>query len=443
MTRFFVGFILVVALQAPAGAQGVNPNLTIGSFDPDDAIAPNSIVEGHGVKIGEGTVLHPVFGVETGFVSNVFYTANNAQGAALLRLIAQIGTSSLPDSRLLQQSGDESNQENKGGFQYRANLRASYDVLYANNSTVANTGGLGVGASLHGIANPMGRFSFGIDDDFSRLIRAANFETDANTNRDINTLGLNLLYHPQDHSIGGYLYYVNTIDVFESNAQGFANRMFNKLGVHPTWQWLPRTQVYADLSESIVTTIGTTPAGIPPKATSYPFSVLAGLSTLFTIKTTFNVFAGYTNGFYSSGPSFSAPQLGAQLGYRYSPLGRITLLYSLLYQDSINANYYRDHVLQVSLQQAFDPLVFMVQPEVHFREYSGVYVVNGPPNRNDVIFSLVAGAHYNFRDWISATLDYRFSTVQTDYRYMPIGGGVTTDPSYARHELLLGVRAAL
>jgi opacity protein-like surface antigen len=85
----------------------------------------------------------------------------------------------------------------------------------------------------------------------------------------------------------------------------------------------------------------------------------------------------------------------------------------------------------------------MVQPEVHFREYSGVYVVNGPPNRNDVIFAIVAGAHYNFRDWLSGTLDYRFTTVQTDYRYMPIGGGVTTDPSFARHELLLGVRAAL
>lgn len=442
MTRFFVGFAVVVALEATAGAQAVNPNnLSIGAFDPDDAIAPNSVVEGHGVKIGEGTVLHPIFGIETGFVSNVFYTADNPQGAGLLRLLAQIGTGSLPDARLAQNT-DETG-ENKGSFQYRADLRASYDLLFAGGEAVSNQGGLGVGASLHGLANPMGRLSFGVDEDFSRLIRAANFETDANTNRDINNLQLSLLYHPQDHSIGGYLYYVNTIDIFEHSSQGFADRMFNKLGVHPTWQWLPRTQVYGDISESIVSPIGTPPAGIAKKATSYPLSILAGISTLFTIKTTFNVFAGYTNGFYSSGPNFSAPQVGAQLGYRYSPLGRVTLLYNWIYQDSINANYYRDHIVQLSLQQLVDPLVFMVQPEVHFREYSGVYIVDGPSTRDDVIFSLVAGAHYNFRNWLSATLNYRFTTVQTDYRYMPIGGGVISDPSYARHELLLGVRAAL
>jgi hypothetical protein len=288
----------------------------------------------------------------------------------------------------------------------------------------------------------MGRWSFGVDEDFSRLIRATNYETDANTNRDINTLGLSLLYHPRDHSIGGFLYYNNTIDVFERSQQSFADRMFNRIGLHPMWQWLPQTQVYGDISESIVTGIGST-SGTPAKATSYPLSVLAGISTLFTVKTTFNLFAGYTNGFYSSGPSFSAPQLGAQLGYRYSPLGRATLLYALQYQDSINANYYRDHVIQLSVQQMLVPFVVMVQPEIHFREYNGVDVVSGPPTRDDLIFALVAGVHYNFRNWLAATLNYRFSAVQTDYRYMPLGGGMIDDPSYARHELLLGMRIAM
>jgi hypothetical protein len=179
------------------------------------------------------------------------------------------------------------------------------------------------------------------------------------------------------------------------------------------------------------------------KVSSYPLVAVAGLNTLLTIKTTLNLSAGYTNGFYSSGPSYSAPVLGAQLGYRYSPLGRATLMYTLQYADSINANYYRDHVVRFSLQQLFAPFVVMAQPEVHFRQYNGVTIVNGPPTRDDLIFALVAGVHYNYRNWLAATLNYRFTTVQTSYRYMPVGGGALDDPSFERHELLLGVRAAL
>ena len=47
---------------------------------------------------------------------------------------------------------------------------------------------------------------------------------------DINSLGLKLLYHPPGRSLGGYLYYNNTIDVFENSTQQFANRLLNQAG---------------------------------------------------------------------------------------------------------------------------------------------------------------------------------------------------------------------
>ncbi|HEY5947188.1 MAG TPA: hypothetical protein VIV40_16910, partial [Kofleriaceae bacterium] len=71
----------------------VNPNdISIGAFNPEDAVAPVSSIEGSGIKIGEGTVLRPVFGIETGFVSNVFYetSGEGPNGAGVLRLLAQI-----------------------------------------------------------------------------------------------------------------------------------------------------------------------------------------------------------------------------------------------------------------------------------------------------------------------------------------------------------------
>jgi hypothetical protein len=87
----------------------------------------------------------------------------------------------------------------------------------------------------------------------------------------------------------------------------------------------------------------------------------------------------------------------------------------------------------------------MIQPELHFREYNGVTFavpgVMGPETRNDLIFSVVAGVHYSFRDRFLATLNYRFSSVSTDYMYT--SGGQVDDPSFVRHELLAGVRVAL
>jgi hypothetical protein len=444
MTRLLASVAILMTVAVTAHAQVDPQDMSISAFNPEDAVSPISMVEGPGVKIGEGTVLRPVFGLEVGYISNVFYDNSNPQGSFMLRALAQIGTASLGADRLKPTSPDASDNGeviDKGSFEYRANVRASYDQMLSGNETIRATGGLGVGASLHGLANPMGRFSLGVDEDFDRLIRAANFETNTNTNRDINTLRLSLLYHPRDHAFSGYLYVLNTIDIFERSEQDFADRMFNRVGFHPIWQWLPQTQIYIDASIGEVTGI----SGDGTKVTSYPLDARAGLATLFTLKTTFNFEAGYTNGFYSRGPSFSAPVINAQLGYRYSPLGRVTLGYQLAYQDSINANYYRDHIIRGTLEQIVSPVVFVVGPELHLREYQGISQavpgVTGPDTRDDVVLAVIAGVHYNLKNMLAATLDYRFSTIQTDYRYMV--SGFTENPSYVRHEIRLGLRYAM
>lgn len=425
-----------------AQAQGAS-GYAISSFNPEDAIAPVSVVEGPGIKVGEGTVLHPVFGLETGVLSNVFYDDTNAQGTGVLRLLAQVSTASLSTARLQPTAAADADdpQLNLGNFQYRAGARLSYDLMLSGNDTVRDTGGLGIGVAFHGLANAQGWLSFGIDEDFARLIRAANFETDANTNRDINNLRLMGLYHPRSRNISGYFYYQNTLDIFERSEQNFANRMSNIVGVHPMWRILPQTMAYLELSWGIVAPLNDSSM----KVTSYPLQLRAGIATLLSLNTTLNLEAGYANGFYSEGPSFSAPVIGAALGYRYSPLGRASVGYALIYADSINANYYRDHVIRASLEQLFNPIVFMVQPEIHFREYNGIHFavpgIMGADVRNDVIFSVIAGVNYNFRNWIAATLNYRFSTDQTDYIYA--FDGILDDPSYVRNELLLGMRVAM
>jgi hypothetical protein len=441
MIRWHVALGVLLAVAAPASAQ------TVATFDPSDAVAPISVVEGPGVKVGEGTVLHPIFGVETGFISNVFYEDTDPNPAGVLRLLAQMGSGSLPLSRLISPSmidqdqtgsGDERGAVNSAGdFQYRADLRLSYDLLLSTNNRTTEAGGLGAGGTLRGLVNPLRTWSFGFDEEVRRLIRAANFETNADTNRIINELKLRVFFQPQGRTLSGFLRYDNMIDFFERQRQRFANRIQHTFGARVMYRLFPMTRLYIDSSIGAYGPLG----GDSMKVASYPLTAAAGIQTLLSLNTTVSAQAGYTNGFYSAGPSFSAPMVGAEVGYRYSPLGRFTVMYQYMHQDSVNANYYRDHILRFWLQQMYVPFAITLQPELHLRHYAGITDVAGPPTRDDVIFSLAAGVHYNFRNWIAGTLGYNLGIVQTDYRYMT--DGLVENPSYIRHELLVGLRVAM
>src|SRR5689334_4671883 len=100
MARRFLTVGVLLALESAALAQGSPNDILISSFDPENTVAPASAVEGPGVKIGEGTILRPVFGIQTGFISNVFYQDVDEQAVGVLRLIAQAGIASLSSQRL-------------------------------------------------------------------------------------------------------------------------------------------------------------------------------------------------------------------------------------------------------------------------------------------------------------------------------------------------------
>lgn len=448
MKRFAIlaGFGAAALAAAPAHADDGLPPMPP-SMDPADALNPISVVSGPGVKIGEGTVFHPQVGVETGVVSNVFYQDAKPVTAGLLRILAEVGTGSLPSQRLNIRStantdvAEGNDQEytsgSTGSFQYSANIYAAYDQYLSTNDSVTRQGGLSGGVLLRGIVNPQRPLQFAFQEHFERLIRATNFESRDDTDRDVNVLALRLNYFPAGRSLGGYLYYQNVIDVFESQNQQFANRLQNQVGLRLNWQWLPMTRVFADVSAGYNTGIGDS-----EKVDSYPLAAIAGIQTAITVNTTVNAHVGYANGFYASGPSYSAIDAGVMFGYRYSPLGRVTALYSYSHQDSINANFYRDHLVQASIEQYLVPFVVFARPELRVRQYEGTIVMGTNGNtRNDLIVGATVGMRYSFRDWIAATLDYQLSVVNTDFLYNA-GGGTVDDPSYIRHELLLGVRAA-
>ncbi|MGN6105805.1 MAG: hypothetical protein ACTHU0_11925 [Kofleriaceae bacterium] len=409
------------------------------AISADDAVSPTAIVEGAGVKVGEGTVLRPQVGIELGMVSNVFYEDTDPHAAGLMRILLQVGAGSLSPQRLAPVESDDQDvtrPRNVGDFQYRADLRLNYDYFPSTNDRVRDQGGLGVGALFRGIVNPERPLQFAIFENYERVLRPTNFESSDNINRDINQLRLSMQWAPSGRSLSGVLSYENRIDVFERKAQRFANRFQNTFGVRLNWQLFPKTRLFADFTQGIFTGLGDSSI----KVTSYPMSPTVGIRTLLTPAISLAMRVGYANGFYAEGPSYSTVVFGTEVGYAYSPLGRLTGAYHYLHNDSINANFYRDHVIRVSAQHAFTPFLGMIQGELIFRNYQGVIVMGTSPNRSDVIAAVMAQLSYNFRDWLATAVDYRFTTDQTDFLYTV--DGFTDDPSYVRHEVLVGVRAA-
>lgn len=447
---------LFLGVAAAAGIARADDDTTppptpLGYGQPDPvsaAVAPITVVQGEGVKVGESTTVFPVLGIETGFVSNVFYDDVSPIGAGLLRVLGEVGFGTLSPARLdvnePQEAPDGIGPDPtatppRGEFQGRADVYAAWDQYLSGNSKVLDQGGLSGGVVLHGIANAGHPLTFDVLNHFERVIRATNFESNHDTNQDLNHLMVRLGYTPTGRTVGGYLYYAHLLDLFEQDNQQFADRFDHTFGAHVQWQTFPLTRLFADVSIGVFGGVGSSST----KVSSNPFNAIVGIQTLLSLNLTLQGEIGFTEGNYASGPDYATAVGNVQLGYRYSPLGRVQLWYAYQHQDSINANFFRDHVLGGLLDHEFQPFALFVMPELRFREYNGLLpqIMPSSPVRDDTIFALAVGARYNFRNWLAATLQYRLVSDQTNFTYTFMG--LLDNPSYTRHEIMLGLRGAL
>src|SRR5262245_15839769 len=143
MARIFIGSALVVVLATAAHAQALlspaEPRargpapMGIPRSDPSSAVSPSPVVGAAGWRCGEGRFIHPIFGLGTAFVSNVFYPNLDEQPAGVLRLMGQLSTASLNQARLAANLGegspDDASSANVGSFEYQASVRVSYDQM--------------------------------------------------------------------------------------------------------------------------------------------------------------------------------------------------------------------------------------------------------------------------------------------------------------------------
>jgi len=426
------------------------------------AIAQEAI-EGKGVEVSPGTVLHPNVGAELGFIDNIFYESENKISSGLLRLTAKFDVASAkiePDEPI---PGDDEpgNEAAPQTFQFRAGGGFRYEeYLYYDNPNASAQRNLAFDTQAHLQVYPAGTWSFVADDRLVRDIRPRNYEDSTSTNRIDNLLDVGLRFQPGGHSISGTLRYRNVLDVFEGSA-GVPNRMDHTIGLRGDWQWLPFTRFFADLSYGFYGALGDSTIGTAglTKHSSNPLRGVVGVATTLTPPMTLKAQLGWAWMPYEStagyaGTSHNAPIVDVEFGYEYAPTGRAIVEYSYDAQDSTNADYFRDHKVTFRVeQQLIDKLLLSGSIDLRLRGYRGVDpILNGnvdgmaSSTRDDFIFAGHARAQYVLTERYYVTGEYTGSVDQTDFRYdttSPTGPQrMNDDPGYVRHELMFGARAA-
>lgn len=405
------------------------------------------VVEGPGFPIGEGTVVHPILGAEAGFTDNVFsaYRASQRHASGLLRLVAEAAIASKeaekPEEGLAEEATEEVADPAAPSVQFRGGGRLEYNEYLSTNGIVRSQ--RGIAADLNGKLQvaPQGTVTFAAEDHLIRSSRPTNFYSYEGTNRIANTLSLALVYQPGGHTMKGGVKWENQIDYFEDSDQQFANRMINAFHGTYEWQVFPYTKAYADISYGFISAMGDGGAIPSTKRSASPIRGGVGIATAITELFTVKAHAGWAYASYAGGTGYNAPVLGTEIGYRYSPVGRVVGEYRWDHRDSLNGDYYRDHMFGVHVDQNISRVVGSAGAEVRLRQYDGISMDIGPPTRDDLIFAVGAKASYVFKDWLAGVAEWRTEIDDTGYRSM--FGGETHDPSYTRTEITAGVRAAL
>lgn len=421
------------------------------------AAAQETIVEGPGYEITEGTVIHPSVGMTTGLLYNPFYEDTDPASTPVLRLrgafsIASQGNRPAGELTLLREDRDDGGRDVAPSLDFRATGLVDFE-WYASTSEHVSQGLLSGALSARLVTSPRGPVSFFVDDTLMRASSPLNYERayGRNLNRIINSFAGGLQVRPWGDALRFALQYENKLDVFESPDSSFASRIQHLARGRAEWQLLPLTRFFLDGSWGYFGPLYSGDCGLL-KRESRPLRVQLGAASALTELTSLRAHVGYGKGFYQSrevcgemsAADFSSVLLGAELSHRYSPLGRVSVTYEYDFEDSIEANYFRDHAVVGRVVHQVDRVVLDAGLDIRMRHYDGIpdrLRCDGfQTTRDDVIFRIFGKGYYPYRDWLGFTGQVEMVSDQTDCTHYI--DGLADGLGYTRMELEIGAVAA-
>ena len=414
-------------------------------------------VEGPGIALGDRLVLHLGAGAEMRYASNVFYSDGSANGpitsGLALRLTPQFAIATKNSQRTLGPDGTPA----RHAVEFRLGAGLDYREWLVANTGVRPPRQLNVNANFNLTLFPSGPVSADVYDVYLRASQPAYQTTTDALNRDANEVGLRLRIKPGGGRLELQLNYAFGIDLWETAPLQQYNNFYHHGIMRLLWKFLPKTSVYVQgevyayqYRSQVTTTLsdGTTQVVRPD---GYPLRVIAGLNGLLTAKLSFDLFAGYANGFYQSGPSPNTGIGGLSLIWRPYALGSLNLAYRHDIMNSLLGVYADTDNVQASWTQQIWRFMAYLRVAYQNTRYQGItYPLSGvttpdQTTRTDNGFTLNARLDFfAYKSWLAVSLGYDFNLLRAD-KNIPIVGPTGTagivGANFDKHEVYLGVSA--
>jgi hypothetical protein len=374
-----------------------------------------------GIQVSDGVLLHAGVGVEAGYDTNVFYAPTNEVGSSIFRVMPYLeltnATRSGPVSK-------ELTFDARAGLQYRhyGNSQISSSDADAWNPNAGLSLGLG-GA----------QFGFAVADVFARIedppyaggAPNGGVPTNPPIQRTNNQASIEGRWAPGGGRLTSTLRFTNMVNIYDENAMGpnpalatysYANALTNTLMLDVAWKWLPKTAVFLNASQSVVTYLNSGRANANNLYDSYPLYVTAGLRGLLTEKTSAVLTLGYVNGFYSNGTTtggfLGSTYLDLSVTARLTQLSRAVVGFRHDFVNAIISNFaYQETAYASYVQQIAGRLALDLSGRYAYLSYQGTpgdmtQVAPGGGNRIDNFFQIGASLDYFLRNWAYLGVGY-------------------------------------
>lgn len=377
-----------------------------------------------GLKLGESALLHAGVYSDIGFDTNVLYTADNTKSSPVLH----VGTR-------LELNNAERDGTKPSGAYYDVFALIDWRKYLSDNEAVTQQDAISPSAGALLELSSGQAFSFILSDSFTRYQQAPYSAGDPLI-RDINLAAAALRFAPGGGRLRLTLRYANLIDAYEAAYSGGSN-MGNEVLFDAGWRWLPKTSLYVQITQGVVSYF----EGDRP--TSYPLRTMAGLRGLLTEKLALNLGAGYSNGFYSSGPNPSG--LGnvgivAELSYTIDLLSRAGFGYR---HDFINSPfvgqfYYMDAIYAAYHQMVASRVLAYVFGRYENRRFVGAADALSTTSASRTDNYLMAGValDYVIARYFQIGASYTVGVNRTD-----LSGGTTGGIDYTKQTILFRLAA--
>ncbi len=430
------------------------------SAEAQSWLSDRSRTEGPGFRVGDFE-LHPGIGVEIGYDSNLYYTADDdprmdaRQDSGILRATAHLMVATRGPERRAEgeAGGGEENQgtQSQPAVTFRGGVSGSFYTFF-NDIDRSN---MELDASLALGILPGRAFSVNISDEFGRSIRPFTENSDARASfgRIRNNAGIQANFATSGDVLKIGVGYNFMLDFFEDERFQYGSNFRHLITLNETFRFLPETAILHDTTVTILDYFGTSPLTPTRVSDGVLLRTRAGLNGAFTTNFSVLAMAGYAAGFFNSVGAYDQEyeSVIAQIEARWQieQNTRLTFGYVRDFQPSFLGNFYRldrgfanfqvliggSFLLGVEIGGGYYEFGAIVQPD-------GMTAVGSSVDRGDVRLDAEIFAEYRFTDWlgVNATLQYNGSFTDFQYRIDSDTGPVPNPAGFNKFQAWFGVR---